>query len=885
MAADQYFQSNRWQVVLTAVLIFVSFAGQAQNSRLAKADRYFEEYAYSRAIPLYATALEKGVELEEAMHAQLRLGDCYLMIRDYGSAEKWYREAFNGDQGVPENAGSAYLLQYARVLQINSKCDEAREWFVAFHEREPDDARGLAGIRSCSGEMEESAGHYEIAMHPASSSFHEIGPSHYQGDLLFCSSRPKERSKNSEKYKDAWTGEAYFDLFRAIEKDDSTAVLALPEPLNTQYHEGPAAWDEEDMTLYLTRTFELPKGQVSRHSKVLGLTLFEASFNGEQWDEPKRVDIPELNGSAVHPAPDPNGDRLFFASDREGGFGGYDLYVTTRMRGAWSEPENLGPLVNTEGDDLFPHLDEEGTLFWASDGRVSLGGMDIYFADLDELSDIHHPGAPLNSAHDDFGIIWTDSIGEGIMVSNRPGGAGGDDLWYVRRVDLFPLLATVLDADSLPVSGVEVRIVNANGEVSEGVTLEDGTFRAQFEAGKNYQIAARQDDYVGASLDYFVESRQKAEENPPVLVLASENAVGISGKVVRETTGETLSDAEVKLTKLEDGSVTNVPVGDDGRFGAWVDPDSEYELELSKKDYISEPILINTAAADDKSVETLVEATELAEDVVIELDDIYYDYGKYDLRPDAIGGLTRLKNLLEQYPEMTIELSSHTDSRSSMQYNNELSQKRAEAARNFLIGFGVTPERITAKGYGETRLRNSCKDGIYCSEDQHQRNRRTEFKITSYHAQAESQEGWQVAGVVTEENWKTSKPSRNVAKTASTSVTPGRTWYTERTDGRPAWAGIAQGAENSNNWWSSGPAFAVQVGVDKVQNSSRFEFLDRLGEVRVEGSGLGFYRYVIGYVPGRVEAEELLVKVRQEGIRDAFIVTYDNGERQPGDGE
>jgi peptidoglycan-associated lipoprotein len=404
-----------------------------------------------------------------------------------------------------------------------------------------------------------------------------------------------------------------------------------------------------------------------------GCKIMYSKMTGDKWSEPVNLKILPDSLVAAHPAISPDGTTLYFVSDLAGGFGGKDIWKVTRSGsgGAWSQPVNLGPDINTPGDELFPYVREDGTLYFSSDGLIGMGGLDIFKANMqpDGSWIVKNMRPPINSFADDFGIVFEDSNEKGIFSSTRKG-RGNDELYSF--------------------------------------------------------------------------------ELPPLVF-------NVTGLVKDEKTGSPISGSVVKLI-ASDGNSLQAETGSGGDFKFDLRADVDYIFLASKRGYLNGKEK-ETTKGQDKSREFMVTIMLTPIDRPIELPNILYDFGKWDLRPESMVSLDKLVETLNDNENITIELMSHTDSRDTEEYNLELSQKRAQVVVQYLIDKGIAPERLTAKGYGESTPKvvdaaiaaqnPFLKLGATLSEQYinslandeqreiaHQINRRTEFKVlrTDYEA-------------------------------------------------------------------------------------------------------------------------------------------------------
>ena len=611
---------------------------------MSKGDKLFARGQYDSAIPLYQADVTKG---KNAAISNFRLGEAYRLSNRIEMAEPFYKAALDG--GV-KNADAGF--RYAEALRANGKYDEAATQFASYASsggnrtlaaRAETEGKNTAASKAVAGMKNK----YDVvpvdALNSAGSDF---GGSMMAsgGDLVFTSNR------EGKKY--LGNGENFNDLY-AIKFDNAAAmtggaVRKLEGPFNTETkHEASAAYTPDGKTMVFARSNDGSK------KGFLSVDLWISTNKGGVWSEPVLANINDRTADDFSPAFAPDGTTLYFASSRKGGQGGNDLYkASLSPTGRFSPAENLGESINTAGNDNFPGVAPDGTLYFASDGRPGLGKLDLFVMKGGKAMNM---GADVNSTADDFAPMPT-GADAGLFSSNRAGGKGSDDEYMFTKKPLklvtFYADGTVLERDdkantTLPVAGATVTLTGSNGQRQTATSGPDGKFSVKLDSVSSYTL-------VGERAGDFT-------------------ARGAVSTVGRKPTQEQLP------------SLTN-------------DIQLPVSLTLNK-------IIKNKA---------------------IEVKDILYDYNKFTIRPDAAIRLDTLVQTLVDNPKISIELSSHTDQRGKDAYNLKLSQQRAQAAVDYIVGKGVDKARITAKGYGETRpivLKPT-------TEEEYQRNRRTEFKVT-----------------------------------------------------------------------------------------------------------------------------------------------------------
>src|SRR5690606_6284430 len=408
-------------------------------------------------------------------------------------------------------------------------------------------------------------------------------------------------------------------------------------------------------------TIVYARGNSTSKKDLPDVSLFASYFRGAAFTEPVFLPLNEdPNFWNSTPAFSPDGEILYFASNRPGGYGGTDLYKATRVaNGDFGNVQNLGPEINTPGNEMFPMPVASGEFFFASDGHPGFGKLDLFVAETKEgKTQIRNLGKNINSVADDFGIFFTNYPNEGFITSNREGGVGDDDIYYFQ------------DATPKP------KIVN----VFLNVTTKEKTAEGEEEILPQTRV---------------------------VLYDASKKMVG--------------------------GDFTNTK----GLVRFQLEVEEDFSLIASKNGYFTQSISYSTAGKTpdpedlvqditNVNLDTTIVLEQLVLEKAIVLENIYYDLDKADIRPDAATELDKLVKILQDNPSIKIELSSHTDDRASDAYNQDLSQRRAESAVEYLVSQGIERDRLVAKGYGESQLiiENAT------TEEEHQINRRTEFKVT-----------------------------------------------------------------------------------------------------------------------------------------------------------
>ncbi|GAA4390102.1 OmpA family protein [Hymenobacter koreensis] len=650
-------------------------SGCAASGGLSKADKRFQRGEYETAIELYKADVAKGKDIAMANY---RIGEAYRLSNRAEQAESYYKAALDG--GV-KNADAVF--NYGLALKANGKFEEAAAQFqqyatsgtnrtlVARAEREAQNAQAatqLTAMRTNNevmplDQINTPAAEFSATMKPDTK------------ELVFASGRDgKKYAGNGEGFNDLYT--IRFDdvvkmtggTVQSLEASTTAPAAAGATPgsptatpakdkdagkpifnkANT--HEASATYSPDGKTMIFARSNDGSK------KGFLSVDLYVSYFRGGTWTEPELVKgVNNSKADDFSPVFSPDGQTLYFASSRPGGQGGNDLYKATMgANNRFSAPENLGDQINTPGNENFPAVAPDGTMYFSSDGHPGLGKLDLFR--VEKNGKVTNMGAPINSTGDDFAPYFTGQD-VGVFSSNRAGGKGSDDLYMFRKKPLklvtFYAEGKVQEMDTktgavAPLAGETVTIMNSAGQkVQEVQAGADGTFKVKLDSSAAYSLMADRPGYFAARQSVSTVGRMPAQDQLP----------------------NEMNDIALPVT-----------------------------LTLNK-------IVVNKA-------------------IVVE--NIFYDYNKWDIRADAATELDKLVQTLVDNPNISIELSSHTDARGKDAFNQTLSQKRAQSAVDYIISKGVDKGRITAKGYGETKPVVK----VAKSEDEHQKNRRTEFKVT-----------------------------------------------------------------------------------------------------------------------------------------------------------
>ena len=575
---------------LSALALMIGLTAVGQNGRLDRAEKLFERYAYSSAIDAYQNVLQKD---EANVQARLRLGDCYRMLNDYGQAADWYGSV--ADQG---DLPSEYNLVFGMMLQAQGRCDEARSYFDAHASANPEDSRGAAFASACGEEsgFRLDLGVFELKRPEAINSERtEFAPTFFGDILVFASSR---NDGAIVQRRHAWNKEPFLDLYKATSEEGE---FGKPEALgifNSKFHEGPAAFHHRGNLAFITRNSSANGKRLKSSDGTVKTQIFMGPIDGSELNP---MPFSNAEYSDGHPAISDNGKTLIFSSDRPGGLGGLDLWMSVLENGKWSEPQNLGADINTEGDEAFPFIDWYGKLYFASNGHPGLGGLDVLVAESvnDAWAGATNLGFPVNSSSDDFGLIWDRDHSRGVFASNREGGAGSDDLYTIERLRTI-LAGEAFDAET----GERLKGVTIRYGDEEVESNEEGRFEFDLVRSQGGDISAEFDGYLP-----FVGDAEETGAGDRFIRLELQRGRKFEG-VARNDDGAPL--AGTMLTLMDDlgNVIAETEAMDDGSFSFEVlNPDADREfVVVAEKDGFADAKFeaAEAGAAEESSMEVVL---------------------------------------------------------------------------------------------------------------------------------------------------------------------------------------------------------------------------------------------------------------------------------------
>ncbi|MGI9550913.1 MAG: OmpA family protein [Aurantibacter sp.] len=657
----------------------VARVGVDLATKQRRAELHFQFFAYKSSVDLYHQIVEKRGPSDTL---RLKIAECYRKLNMQDSAASWYFQIEN-----PSVMEPLHHLYFAQALQYTGNYSQAKIQYQKYDSLVIGDTRGplsIAAIDNRDDYYIDSA-LYFVKEVPTNSPEADFAPSYFMDGFVFASAR--ERPAIIKK-KFSWNQKPYLDLYYTEVKEGSFAdPVGLSNKVNSKFHEGPVTTYDDGRKMIFTRNNFL-KGTGKSEDGVIKLKLYSAEISPEQeWANITELPFNSDEYSVGHPSVTPDGKTLYFVSDRPGGHGGTDLWVST-FDTAWSEPTNLGGDINSEGDEMFPFISQNNLLYFASNGYGGLGGLDIYktLVKTDEAPGVINMGYPVNTTNDDFALV-VDTMGKnGYFSSNREGGTGDDDVYSMVLNSVIIDAYLVDKATGEPILGGSLFALDKTTDRPVPV-LRDGN-RIQYDALPNRE--------------YSIKGSKQGYHDKTVLLpigrLQGENRISVKVEL------EKISPVDLLVIENISGKRQNFVLADS----------------------------ITLFDGTEDQLQTSLAAKNVPVGQVIRISNIYFDLDKSFIRGDAEIQLDRLVALLGKYSHITLAMDSHADSRASDNYNNALSQRRVKATTKYLVEKGISTDRLLQYHFGERNLVNDCGNDVLCTEAQHQFNRRTEFEIVKY---------------------------------------------------------------------------------------------------------------------------------------------------------
>ena len=725
---------------LLLILLFplVSVASVAQGSveaYIREADRHYRHLSYARAVRLYRTAAELGAVNE---HVTRRLADCYMHLGNTEEAERWYAQVVKYLNREP-----ADLYGYAEALKSNGRYREAEEWMDRYLQMVQSDAGARrSNITGFASKFSRDIERFRIMHTDINTPYADLGACWLgTAQVVFSSSRHEPVGVVR---KAAWNDQPFLDLYTAdVTAQGGLANVQPIEAVNSKYHDGPATANGAGDVLWFTRN-NFFNGRAQRSQNGMSrLSLYKVRREGGRWSAAEQFLYNNSEVSIGHPALSPDGGALYFVSDMPGGFGGTDIYVCRDRDGQWTEPENLGPGVNTAFNESFPFIAANGTLYFASNGHAGLGGLDVFAAEALPTGGFGaavNVGAPLNGPRDDFAFIIDAANRRGYFTSNRPGGAGDDDIYAFEMLapleQRFLCTGVVIDDETdTPVVEAEVELRDLQDRlVASARTDVRGEYSFAVEKDREYRLVARMKGRYDGEQYLSTELIDRQQIVARDIHLVPDAGIWLRGALQFKDRIGFVQGATVSVVNLTSFHSESSVTGEGGNFSFRLQGNEEFEVLIEKEGYFSQSVPVNTLGMK-QGVIDLNDVREVAMEPIAvgaprAFRHIRWAQSGTQLDPQAKAELDALAERLTVNPQVSIELAVHSDARGDAEALQRITQQRAEALSVYLQGKGIARDRLKATGHGSSRPLNHCVPGVQCTEEEHAVNRRNEYVVT-----------------------------------------------------------------------------------------------------------------------------------------------------------
>lgn len=725
-------------ILLLSIISLFALNSNAQNATINSANKLFFKKLYMEAIPKYESVLKKDSSNADVL---MNLGDCYRLTNNNKGQLNSYGKLVRSGK-----AEDIHKLYYGQALMEAGRYDEAKKYVEDFKadNRGEKFAKAITNLQKFS----KDADAYKIDTVPFNSNFDDFSAITFlENKVVFASSKTKTTWITR---RHGWTGNNYCHMY--MTEKDASGKYEKPaiflEDFSTKFNDGPFCASKDGQTIFFTRNSTSKKTKSIDGSQKL--RIFQATIIKGDIQSLMDLKFNSNEYNCAHPAISADGKTLYFSSDMGGGQGGMDIwYCKLDASGAWGTPLNMGDKVNTKGNEIFPSITADNILYFASNGHEGLGGLDIYESKIkdDKAGKVYNMGRPVNSEHDDFAYNLNTDAKKGFLSSNRKTGGMNDDIYSVevlRKVSRGKTVNFIIKnketQEAIPLTTIKLN-------TDSFATNEKGEFQFVLEDEVNYKLAIKKEKYFDIEDSISTKSSTEEDEFTKTIELEKDPNLTLLAGIYDAKTGDGIEGVKIKIKDL---AVSNdFELLKTEKNGEYRKPLKDkkigdkllYLVTIEKEGYVTKTTNFTYEIKKEGEIQLnellalTIGKVEVGMDLakMIDIKPIYFDLGKSKIRPDAAIELNKIVAVMKEYPAMIIELGAHTDCRGAAAANLKLSGARAVAAATYIVKQGIDKSRISGKGYGESKLLNSCgcegKVKSTCSEVEHAKNRRTEFII------------------------------------------------------------------------------------------------------------------------------------------------------------
>ena len=695
--------------ITVCLLVLASTFAFGQAKKIAFAEKYFNAFRFQEASEIYLELINKDkLDVDAYPDIYRNAAEACMKCKKYDDANSILTFLSGTTQFTFEDSykliklllymDKAYDAQAIYLLPVCSSSIDPKKSSLDIYF---DNTNFLSKLKS-------DTSLFGVSLVPFNSGIGDFSPAYHPDGIAFTSSR-----NNAMETPWAIQNTAFLEQYLY----NKTTQKVKKIKVKGYKHDGVAFYDSIDVIWYYTKNLKAKKNVPLT---TVGIFIYDPTTKEE-------IAFPHNNESVFvgHPSLSKDRQILWFASNREGGFGGMDIWYSVKIANRWGEPINAGSLINSTGDEMFP-FEAKDKLFFASNGHPGLGGLDIFRAELigQDAQNVVNAGCNLNSHADDFSLIVEASDTVGYFSSNR-----GDFIDRIYNVNFYKpkndSIIVKFKQDSIADILVEV-IDSAGNLVFTGKTNAAGELVFKALPNLKYKIKSKHPDFVDSEFDFNALGVVAGDTITKELGL-NRKQITWAGFVTEKETLDKLEGAQLLIKNIQTGEVITAISRKDGEINVDLQP-GEYQVTASMSGHDPKTFQLS-ASKGTKEVKQDIVLSKTNKNVAVKLDNILYDYNKYTLSAIGRAELDTLVLFLKENKNVTVDVSSHTDSRGRSDYNMNLSKLRSQSCINYIVTKGIPRVALNVKNYGETELLNKCADGVECTEELHQINRRTEFVI------------------------------------------------------------------------------------------------------------------------------------------------------------
>lgn len=721
------FNNFQYKLIVTVIFLIGMVAEfNAQSSpQIAKGDSYFSNQEYTDAIDLYLLAYQ----MDESIESTRKLAETYQRIGQNEKCEQWLQTTIQFEERTAED-----VLWYAEILKILQKYPEAIEQYKEYIKLKPNDQRAQEHVRNEKYYLDlwKDSLKYEMHILGINGDMEAFGVVPYGGNkYMFSASQVNNKYCTKRDNKK----DLYLDVYECVldENEQFSEGKRLDKPINSKYHDGPIFYDTNSKTMFITRNnMKGDEPVVNKNGDVILKIYTYQNIDGE-WKNEAELPLNSEEYSTGHPCLSADGKTLYFSSNIPGGYGKADIYQSKWVDDHWGKPENLGPNINTEGNEMFPYVSKEGIIYFSSDGHAGLGGLDNFMCEPwgNEWSVAYNLGSPINTNFDDFSLLFVPGKEIGFFTSNRSG-KGFGDMYFFKQIEIFEQQLVgriVLESNLYSLEGKKIKVKYLNSDKTTFIKIgPDGYFNYKVYVDEQIEFSMvdtslfLNQSFVGYNaphtfhdpsidLGSFVittKEDKKRRNISPSLALEFDFAQ----EVINDLMNNQDNINQKNLSKIEDYLNSLEKMTEDNLRNKLLDLKAQLEY------------LKNLVSASEYVVHDDTEMFVLKNEVSnLNINNVYFGFDSYAITANASTTLDKIIYHMNNNPEWKIEIDTHTDSRGSIEYNKYLSQQRANAVRRYLKYQGISEDRILLRWHGEDELISPEK-----TEEDYRLNRRAEFR-------------------------------------------------------------------------------------------------------------------------------------------------------------